>query len=72
MNEQILDHRHLTWSISESFATGMYLFRLPVEEALFFLVTNIMVVWGILLFEKYRTDRKDGPRRKRLNVVRAT
>jgi lycopene cyclase domain-containing protein len=46
-----------TWSISESFTTGMYLFGLPVEEALFFLVTNIMVVWGILLFEQFRSDR---------------
>ncbi len=37
------------WSISEKYTTGVQLFGLPIEEATFFLITNIMVVQGLLL-----------------------
>lgn len=38
------------WMISEEFTTGLTVLGLPVEEGLFFLVTNVMAVQGILLF----------------------
>lgn len=38
------------WSISEVYTTGLQLFGLPIEEATFFLVTNLLVVQGLLLF----------------------
>ncbi len=37
------------WQISEMYTTGIQLFGLPIEEATFFLVTNMMVVQGLLL-----------------------
>ncbi|MBD2122272.1 lycopene cyclase domain-containing protein [Trichocoleus sp. FACHB-262] len=37
------------WSISEVYTTGLHLFGLPIEEATFFLVTNFLVVQGLLL-----------------------
>ena len=39
------------WTISETFTLGIDLFGLPVEEATFFLVTNLLVVQGLVLFE---------------------
>lgn len=38
------------WSISDAYTTGLHLFGLPFEEATFFLVTNLLVVQGLLLF----------------------
>lgn len=38
------------WTISPQFTVGIEPFGLPIEEATFFLVTNLMVVKGILLF----------------------
>jgi lycopene cyclase domain-containing protein len=38
-----------TWTISPSLTTGWKVGLLPVEEMLFFLATNIMVVFGITL-----------------------
>lgn len=38
------------WSISDAYTTGLHLFGLPIEEATFFLLTNVMVVQGLLLF----------------------
>lgn len=38
------------WTISEETSTGVMLFGLPVEEATFFLLTNLLVVSGISLF----------------------
>ncbi len=38
------------WHISDRFTTGLALGGLPVEEAVFFLITNLMVVQGLLLF----------------------
>lgn len=38
-----------TWTISPTQTTGLNLASLPVEEMLFFLATNVMVVFGISL-----------------------
>ena len=38
------------WVISEEYTTGYTLFGLPIEEATFFLVTNVFVVQGIVLY----------------------
>ncbi|MFD1513144.1 lycopene cyclase domain-containing protein [Halomarina rubra] len=39
------------WVINSEFTTGLAPLGLPVEEATFFLVTNLLVVQGLLLFE---------------------
>jgi len=38
------------WTIAPRYTTGLHLVGLPAEEALFFLVTNLLVVQGLLLF----------------------
>ena len=38
------------WSVSPLFSTGWTLLGLPVEEALFFAVTNLLIVQTLLLF----------------------
>jgi lycopene cyclase domain-containing protein len=38
------------WYISERFTFGVNPFGLPVEEATFFLITNVLVVFGSVLF----------------------
>lgn len=38
------------WSISDMYTTGLNLLGLPIEEAIFFLVTNLLVIQGLLLF----------------------
>lgn len=38
------------WSISDVYTTGFHLLGLPIEEATFFLVTNLLVTQGLLLF----------------------
>lgn len=52
------------WSISEKFTTGLKLGVLPVEEALFFLITNLLVVQGLWLFVSHRhlSDRLFQPK----------
>jgi len=37
------------WTISEQHTIGLSLFGLPFEEALFFLLTNLLVVQGLIL-----------------------
>jgi lycopene cyclase domain-containing protein len=37
------------WTISPAYTLGVKLINLPLEEATFFLVTNLLVVQGILL-----------------------
>ena len=37
------------WWISENFTTGIKPFGLPLEEAIFFLVTNVFLVFGLTL-----------------------
>lgn len=39
------------WIISDELSSGVELFGLPVEEAVFFLITNLLVVYGLVLFE---------------------
>ena len=43
------------WSVSPLYATGWNLLGLPVEEAVFFLVTNLLVLQGLLLFFRWVT-----------------
>ncbi len=38
------------WSISETYTIGLKVRSLPFEEAVFFLVTNLMVSQGVILF----------------------
>jgi len=44
------------WHISPTYTTGVDLFGLPIEEALFFVVTNLFVVQGLVLF-RWVADR---------------
>ncbi len=42
---------HLSiWTISDTYSLGVDPLGLPIEEALFFLMTNLLIVKGILLF----------------------
>jgi len=38
------------WTIPETYSTGLKVGGLPIEESLFFLVTNLMLAQGLLLF----------------------
>lgn len=38
------------WSISETYTIGFHLGSLPLEEAVFFFLTNLMVTQGVILF----------------------
>lgn len=38
------------WTIAPETSTGLLVLGLPVEEGLFFLVTNLLVVWGMTLY----------------------
>ena len=40
------------WDITDATRTGAELFGLPVEEALFFLVTNLLVAQGLVMLER--------------------
>lgn len=40
------------WNITDATRTGWEIVGLPVEEALFFLVTNLLVVQGLVMWEK--------------------
>ncbi|UPV72854.1 lycopene cyclase domain-containing protein [Halorussus limi] len=39
------------WTISPDYSTGLHVAGLPVEEAIFFALTNLLVVQGLLLFD---------------------
>jgi lycopene beta-cyclase len=41
------------WTISQQYTTGIFLYNLPIEEAIFFVATNMMVVQGLQLFWYY-------------------
>jgi lycopene cyclase domain-containing protein len=45
------------WTLSERYTTGLTLVGLPVEEATFFLVTNLFVVQGLVLY-RWVLDRR--------------
>ena len=49
------------WEISERYTLGPALGPLPLEEAVFFLVTNLLVVQGLLLFLYPPGERADSP-----------
>jgi lycopene cyclase domain-containing protein len=38
------------WSLSKTYTLNVMLWNLPVEEAMFFLVTNLLLVQGVVLF----------------------
>ena len=38
------------WSIAERYTVGLNVLGLPLEEAVFFLMTNVLVVQGIVMF----------------------
>jgi putative membrane protein len=44
------------WSISENYTLGLKFGSLPIEEAVFFFATNIMVTLGLLLFLYMKKD----------------
>ena len=46
------------WDIADATSLGWDPLGLPIEEAVFFLVTNIMVVQGLLLFLQRRIDKQ--------------
>ncbi|WP_375335542.1 lycopene cyclase domain-containing protein [Halorussus sp. MSC15.2] len=46
------------WTISPDYSTGIHVAGLPVEEAIFFVLTNLLVVQGLLLFD-WVTARAD-------------
>lgn len=62
------------WEISSRYTTGITVFGLPVEEAVFFLATNIMVVQGLVailwLSGRVLTHRRASPGEKRLPASR--
>lgn len=45
------------WSITESTSTGVAISGLPIEEAFFFLITNVLVVQGLMLFLPVPSDQ---------------
>lgn len=52
--------RHGTWTIHPQQTTGIMLGILPIEEMLFFLVTNMMIVFGLTLVLSPATRKRVG------------
>lgn len=50
------------WEISDRYTIGLSPLGLPVEEAIFFLLTNVLVVQGVLLFMNGPVERPAGVR----------
>jgi lycopene cyclase domain-containing protein len=48
------------WTISPKFTTGIKMGVLPIEEAIFFLMTNMMVVQGLQLFWYFSELNREG------------
>ena len=44
------------WDITDATRTGWEILGLPVEETLFFLVTNLLVAQGLVMLERVRRD----------------
>ena len=57
------------WHLSPELTTNVWLGGLPLEEGVFFLLTNVMVVQGVLLFEG---GRDQPPREPRSSSERAS
>jgi len=51
------------WGISPALSTGWNLLGLPAEEAVFFWVTNMFVIQGLLLFFEFIGGVKKGPQK---------
>jgi lycopene cyclase domain-containing protein len=51
------------WSISPAFSTGWNVLGLPAEEAVFFLLTNMFVIQGLLLFFEFVGLKGEGPQK---------
>lgn len=47
-----------TWAISGAQTVGFKIYTLPLEEAVFFLVTNVMLVQGLILYILLKNDLK--------------
>ncbi|WP_331234567.1 lycopene cyclase domain-containing protein [Natronorarus salvus] len=58
------------WVISDTHTVGLSLLGLPVEEALFFLVTNVFVVQGIVLY-LWTLERWEPDVSRSVDLVRA-
>lgn len=50
------------WDITDATRTGWEIVGLPVEEALFFLVTNLLVAKGLVMLERVRGSEVQGSR----------
>ena len=60
-----------TWTIDPAQSTGWLVGTLPIEEAIFFLVTNTLVVFGITLVMSAEShDRVPASVRRRLSTMR--
>lgn len=57
------------WRLSPELTTNVWIGALPLEEGVFFLLTNVMVVQGVLLFEG---GRAQPPRDARSSSARAS
>ncbi|MFC6837079.1 lycopene cyclase domain-containing protein [Halomarina ordinaria] len=53
------------WTISPASSTGLSILGLPVEEAVFFLLTNVLLVNGLLLFHWVLARLATGERSRR-------
>lgn len=51
------------WDITDATRTGWEIAGLPVEEALFFLVTNLLVAQGLVMLERVGGEPEGGARR---------
>ncbi len=49
---------HGIWFIAEPTSSGFFLGNLPVEEVLFFLITNLLVVQGLLLWRSLKYSER--------------
>ena len=58
------------WDITDATRTGVELLGLPVEEAIFFLVTNLLVAQGLVMLERPVGERRRGEDERRRGEAR--
>ncbi|MEM0967352.1 MAG: lycopene cyclase domain-containing protein [Verrucomicrobiota bacterium] len=46
------------WTINPEMSTGLGIYLLPIEEAIFFLLTNMLVIQGLLLYYQFVSVRQ--------------